>query len=74
MAAKGVFTHGGVIDSSYRGEVMVLMTILAETYEIHAGDRIAQLVPVQVLTGDVSVPRELSAGARGSRGFGSTGR
>ena len=30
MAAKGVFTHGGVIDSSYRGEIVVLMTTLAD--------------------------------------------
>ncbi len=74
LAAKGVFTHGGVIDSSYRGEIMVLMTTLAEAYEIHAGDKIAQLVPVPVLTGEVSVATELTVGARGSRGFGSSGR
>jgi dUTP pyrophosphatase len=74
MAAKGVFTHGGVIDSSYRGEIMVLMTTLTQIYEIRSGDRIAQLVPTPVLTGPVTESTELTSGARGSRGFGSSGR
>jgi dUTP pyrophosphatase len=74
MAAKGVFTHGGVIDSSYRGEVMVLMTTISNSYEIRAGDRMAQLVPVPVLTGEVHVTAELVEGTRGARGFGSSGR
>jgi dUTP pyrophosphatase len=74
MAAKGVFSHGGVIDSTYRGEIMVLMSTLGDIYEIRSGDRIAQLVPTPVLTGEVIVATELEAGARGSRGFGSSGR
>jgi dUTP pyrophosphatase len=74
MAAKGVFTHGGVIDSSYRGEIVVLMTTLTDIYEIRSGDRIAQLVPTPVLTGPVTESTELTSGARGSRGFGSSGR
>jgi dUTP pyrophosphatase len=74
MASKGVFTHGGVIDSSYRGEIVVLMTTLTDIYEIRSGDRIAQLVPTPVLTGAVSVSNELASGARGSQGFGSSGR
>ena len=74
MAAKGVFTHGGVIDSSYRGEIVVLMSTLAEVYEIRSGDRIAQLVPTPVLTGPVIESTELTTGARGSKGFGSSGR
>ncbi len=74
MASRGVFTHGGVIDSSYRGEIVVLMTTLTEIYEMRSGDRIAQLVPTPVLTGAVSESTELAGGARGSRGFGSSGR
>ncbi len=74
MAAKGVFTHGGVIDSTYRGEIVVLMSTLTEVYEIQSGDRIAQLVPIPVLTGDVTELSELTGGARGSKGFGSSGR
>jgi dUTP pyrophosphatase len=74
MAAKGVFTHGGVIDSAYRGEIVVLMTTLTDVYEIRLGDRIAQLVPTPVLTGPVTESGELTSGARGSQGFGSSGR
>jgi dUTP pyrophosphatase len=74
MAAKGVFTHGGVIDSTYRGELVVLMTTLTDIYEIRSGDRIAQLVPTPVLTGPVTESTELTSGARGSKGFGSSGR
>ena len=74
LAARGVFTHGGVIDSAYRGEIVVLMTTLSVHYEIHVGDRIAQLVPTPVLTGVVNVLAELAAGARGAKGFGSSGR
>src|SRR5271156_2115644 len=41
MASKGVFTHGGVIDSAYRGQIVVLMTTLTDAYAIRCGDRIA---------------------------------
>jgi dUTP pyrophosphatase len=74
MAAKGVFSHGGVIDSSYRGEIVVLLSTITTGHEIHSGDRIAQLVPVTVLTGDVALADELTSGSRGARGFGSSGR
>jgi dUTP pyrophosphatase len=74
MASKGVFTHGGVIDSSYRGEIVVLMTTLTDVYQVRSGDRIAQLIPTPVLTGTVSESTDLTSGARGSKGFGSSGR
>jgi dUTP pyrophosphatase len=74
MASRGVFTHGGVIDSAYRGEIVVLMTTLTDAYQIRSGDRIAQLVPTPVLTGTVTASTELASGSRGSRGFGSSGR
>jgi dUTP pyrophosphatase len=74
MASKGVFTHAGVIDSSYRGEIVLLMTTLTEIYEIRSGDKIAQMVPTPVLTGPVTESTELTSGARGSQGFGSSGR
>jgi dUTP pyrophosphatase len=73
MALKGVFSHGGVIDSSYRGEIIVIMTTLSGVYHIKSGDKIAQLVPIPVLTGPVTVVKELAAGTRGARGFGSSG-
>jgi dUTP pyrophosphatase len=81
MASKGIFTHGGVIDAGYRGEVVVLMTkdagTLGESYipvKISAGDKIAQMVPVPVLTGSVQTVDELEEADRGEKGFGSSGR
>ncbi len=71
MAAKGIFTHGGVIDAGYRGEITVLMN--APAHVIHKGDKIAQLVPVPVLTGPVDVVDELKDSSRGEKGFGSSG-
>jgi dUTP pyrophosphatase len=67
----------GLIDPSYRGEVKVVLVNLGqESYEGHAGDRIAQLLLVPCLTPDVAVVDELppSADGRGEAGFGSSGR
>ena len=54
MAARGIATTGGVIDAGYRGEILVVMTNLADAaVHLQAGDKIAQMVPVPVLTGPV---------------------
>ncbi|WP_243227933.1 dUTP diphosphatase [Microbacterium sp. CIAB417] len=78
LAAKHgvtVVNAPGTVDAGYRGEIKValLNTDRAETYEVSAGDRIAQLVvlpipPVRFLPVD-----ELPASVRGEGGFGSTG-
>ncbi len=45
IALKGVFVTGGVIDSGYRGEIMVITNnISTDTYEVKKGDRIAQII------------------------------
>ena len=66
----------GLIDSGYRGEVRVLLlnTDRNETFEIAPGDRIAQLVIVEVGGGDPEEAESLADSVRGSGGFGSTGR
>lgn len=62
------------IDPGYRGELKVIMLNLGKaSYEIHAGDRIAQLIlsryePVEWEEG------ELAESVRGIGGFGSSGR
>jgi dUTP pyrophosphatase len=64
----------GTIDPGYRGELRVIMLNLGrETYTVHAGDRIAQMIvakyeAVEWLEG------ELTESERGSGGFGSSGR
>lgn len=64
----------GVIDSDYRGEVMVKLTNDSrQDMWVEPGDRIAQamIVPVQQVT--FTEVDELSETARGAGGFGSTG-
>jgi dUTP pyrophosphatase len=74
MAARGVTTTGGVIDAGYRGEILVLMTNLGhEVVELKAGEKIAQMIPVPVLTGGVFEVDELVESARAGKGFGSSG-
>jgi dUTP pyrophosphatase len=75
MAARGIATTAGVIDAGYRGEILVLMTNLGETaVELKAGEKIAQMIPVPVLTGDVETVENLEESARAEKGFGSSGR
>ena len=65
----------GTIDSDYRGEVKVILINLgSEPFEIRRGERIAQLVPAPVLRAHFAESVELAETARGSGGFGSTGR
>ncbi len=65
----------GTIDSDYRGEVKVILANLgAEPFEVRRGERIAQLVPALVQRAKVEVRDALDDTARGSGGFGSTGR
>ena len=74
MAARGLATTGGVIDAGYRGEILVVMTNLGDAaVELKAGDKIAQMVPVPVLTGPVEEVESLEASARAEKGFGSSG-
>lgn len=65
----------GVVDSGYRGELMVRLTTTSATpYPVHRGDRIAQLLVVPILRPEVTVVERLDNTERGTNGFGSTGR
>ena len=65
----------GVIDSDYRGEIMVGLHNAGESdYTVQPGDRIAQLMVVPVVQAQVQMVEELDDTARGAGGFGSTGR
>ncbi|MGA8730228.1 MAG: dUTP diphosphatase [Terracidiphilus sp.] len=75
MAARGIATTAGVIDAGYRGEILVLMTNLGEAaLELKAGEKIAQVIPVPVLTGLIQEVETLEVSARAEKGFGSSGR
>lgn len=69
----------GVIDSDYRGEVMVKLTRdpreeLVPTLRFQHGDRIAQAMLVPVPRVEFEVAEQLSITERGAGGFGSTGK
>jgi dUTP pyrophosphatase len=65
----------GLIDAGYRGEVQVLLlnTDRQTSFELVAGERIAQLVLVRVETPGVQEVGELAVSERGAGGFGSSG-
>ena len=64
----------GVVDSDYRGEVMVsLHNHTNEVKEIDAYERIAQLVITPYLKANFEEVEELDDTERGTGGFGSTG-
>ena len=65
----------GLIDSDYQGEVMVSVWNRGQSaFTIQPLERIAQLVVVPVVQVELAVVDEFAASARGSGGFGSTGR
>lgn len=64
--------HVGVLDSGYRGELMLRFKKMGEeVYEV--GDRIAQIIIVPYPKIDFREVNELSSSERGDDGFGSTG-
>ena len=65
----------GVIDSDYRGQVMVaLHNHSQEDQVVNPGERVAQLIITPVFTPGFREVDDLSETDRGSGGFGSTGR
>ena len=64
----------GVIDSDYRGEILVGLQNSGESdFTVQPGDRIAQLMIAPVIHARVQMVDELDDTARGAGGFGSTG-
>lgn len=65
----------GLIDSDYQGQVFVSCWNRGScSYEIEAGERIAQMVLVPVVRAMFDVVDEFSPSARSDGGFGHTGR
>lgn len=65
----------GVIDSDYRGELIVgLCNVSNKTYTIEPGERIAQLAVLPVIPVALKEVEELDETERSDGGFGSTGR
>ena len=71
-----VLNAPGVIDSGYRGEIMVILhRVIPGTYTVERGDRIAQLLVVPVAHDlEIVASETLPEAARHLDGFGSSGR
>lgn len=77
LASKhGVDVLAGVVDSSYRGEIRVVLlnTDKHSTFHVEKGDRIAQLIVESHYNFDIVQAEGLEPSSRGKEGFGSTGR
>ncbi len=66
---------GGVIDSGYRGEILVgLINLSDSTYTIEKGHKVAQMLVQKVERVEVDEVEEITESSRGEGGFGSTGK
>jgi deoxyuridine 5'-triphosphate nucleotidohydrolase len=64
----------GVVDQDYRGPVRVLLINQSDVdFEVHEGDRIAQLIVEEMRFTEIQQVDELDETMRASGGFGATG-
>lgn len=63
----------GVIDSGYRGEIMMKYTLSLYQREYQIGDRVGQLLIIPYPKVEFEETNELSETSRGTGGYGSTG-
>ena len=69
-----VLNSPGTIDQDFRGHLKIILANFGtEGYLIRQGDRIAQLVIVNIVRPQIRVVENLSTTERGNKGFGSTG-
>ena len=70
----GIGVLGGLIDSGYRGEVIIMLQNLGEVSCVfNKGDKIAQIVPIVLYSIELTESNDLPEADRGNHGFGSTG-
>jgi len=71
----GIDVLAGVVDSGYRGEIMVcLYNTSEENVSISTGDRIAQIIFQEVPRVTMEIHETLGSSQRGDNGFGSSGK
>ncbi|MHA1206254.1 MAG: dUTP diphosphatase [Candidatus Hodarchaeales archaeon] len=75
LAKRGIFCTAGVIDSGYRGEVMIVMNNMSqENYSLKQGDRIAQMIIHKVENFEIVASENLDENLDRGGGFGSSGK
>jgi dUTP pyrophosphatase len=71
---QGIDVLAGVVDSGYRGEIMVCLYNTSDNdVVIRTGDRVAQIIFQEVPHVIMEVHESLGSSQRGSNGFGSSG-
>jgi dUTP pyrophosphatase len=75
LAAKhGLHVFAGVIDSSYRGEIgVVLKNFGEEDFKVEKDSKIAQMLIQPIVSANITEHDSLEDTERGEGGFGSTG-
>jgi dUTP pyrophosphatase len=67
-------TMAGVIDSNYRGELIIVLTNLGkEIYHVEKGSKVAQLIITPIATPEITEGEVTDKTERGEGGFGSSG-
>lgn len=75
LGMKGIYVFPGIIDSGFRGEVIVwLQNFGQKDYVINKGDKIAQLILKPIIEADIIESSELSVSERNTKGHGSSGK
>ena len=74
LASKGLLTLGGVIDSDYAGEIIVIMTPLIESIKIKKGQKIAQLIVSNITYLKIKKVKYLKETERNDKGFAEMGK
>ena len=70
LAIKGLLMLGGVIDSDYAGEIIVIMTSLIESIKIKKGQKVAQLIVSNIMYPKIKEVESLKETERINKGFG----
>lgn len=75
ISKAGLHTMGGIFDAGFRGEYNThLVNLSNEPYTVEVGDKVSQLVVMQIPRAELLEVEELSESARGEGQFGSTGK
>ena len=70
LAFKGLLMLGGVIDSDYTGEIIVIMTSLIKPIKIKKGQKISKLIVSNIMYPEIKKVKYLQKTERNNKGFG----
>ena len=75
LALRGIDVGAGVVDSSYRSDVKILLINNSEdSFSVNIGDRVAQIIFHPLISNlNITQVTEVKPSERGVKGFGSSG-